>query len=55
MKLADAVTAALPAIEDGFPDKPLTEARLRRTIGISFLCLGKPEIAARQSRRPVAL
>jgi len=46
--LADAVTAALPAIEKGFPGKPLTEARLRRTIGYSFLCLGKPGIAAGQ-------
>ena len=33
VKLADAVTAALPSIEKDFPDKPLTEARLRQTIG----------------------
>ena len=37
VKLADAITAALPAIEKGFPDKPLTEARLRMTIGQSFV------------------
>ncbi len=48
VKLADAVTAALPFIEKGFPDQPLTEARLRMTIGQSFLYLGKPEIAAGQ-------
>ena len=48
VKLADAVTAALPSIEKGFPDRPLTEARLRVTIGLSFLYLGKPEIAAKQ-------
>ncbi len=48
VKLADAVTAALPFIEKGFADRPLTEARLRRTIGQSFLYLGKPEIAAGQ-------
>ena len=33
VKLADAITAALPSIENSFPDKPLTEARLRSTIG----------------------
>ncbi len=48
VKLADAVTAALPSIEKGFADKPLTEARLRRTIGVSFSYLGKPEIAVGQ-------
>ena len=48
VKLADAVTAALPFLEKGFHDRPLTEARLRRTIGISFIYLGKPEIAAGQ-------
>jgi eukaryotic-like serine/threonine-protein kinase len=48
VKLADAVTAALPSIENGFADKPLTEARLRRTIGLSFSYLGKPEIAVGQ-------
>ncbi len=47
-KLADAVTAALPFIESGFPDRPLTEARLRVTIGLSFLYLGKTEIAEGQ-------
>ena len=53
--LADALTAALPAIGEGFPDKPLTEARLRRTIGVSFFHLGKPEIAAGQFEAARAL
>ena len=55
VKLADAVTAALPAIENGFPGQPLTEARLRRTIGRSFLDLGKPEVAARQYEAALSL
>ncbi len=48
VKLADAMTAALPSIKKDFPDKPLVEARLRETIGISFLSLGKPQIAVGQ-------
>ncbi len=54
VKLADAVTAALPSIEKGFADKPLTEARLRRTIGLSFYYLGKPEIATEQFKAALA-
>jgi serine/threonine protein kinase len=48
VKLIDAMTAALPAIETGFSARPLTEARLRKTIGLSFWFLGKPEIALQQ-------
>ena len=48
VRLADAMTAALPSIKKDFPDKPLVEARLRETIGISFLSLGKPQIAVGQ-------
>jgi hypothetical protein len=48
VKLADAIRAALPAIETRFRNKPLTEARLRRTIGVSFHFLGKPKITAAQ-------
>jgi serine/threonine protein kinase/tetratricopeptide (TPR) repeat protein len=48
VKLADAIGAALPSIETRFRNKPLTEARLRRTIGISFHSLGKPEITMGQ-------
>jgi serine/threonine protein kinase/tetratricopeptide (TPR) repeat protein len=55
VKLADAVQAALPSIENGFPDKPLTEARLRMTIGTSFVYLGKHEIAAGQFEAALSL
>ncbi|MGO9921798.1 MAG: tetratricopeptide repeat protein [Isosphaeraceae bacterium] len=48
VKLADAIGAALPSIETRFRNKPLTEARLRRTIGTSFHFLGKPEISMGQ-------
>ena len=48
VKLADAIRAALPSIETRFRNKPLTEARLRRTIGTSFHFLGKPEITVGQ-------
>ncbi len=48
VKLVDAITASLPAIEKGFAAKPLTEARLRGTIGTSFLYLSKPELAREQ-------
>ncbi len=53
--LADAIKAALPAIQQGFAGKPLTEARLRRTIGLSFYHLGKPEIAMGQFKTALAL
>jgi serine/threonine protein kinase len=46
--LIDAVTAALPSIGKDFADRPLTEARLRMTIGISFTSLGKEEIGSGQ-------
>jgi serine/threonine protein kinase/tetratricopeptide (TPR) repeat protein len=48
VKLADAIRAALPSIETRFRNKPLTEARLRRTIGTSFHFLGKSEITVQQ-------
>ncbi len=53
--LADAVTAALPSIEKSFPTNPLTEARLRKTIGWSFWCLGKSEIAVKQFEAALSL
>ena len=49
--LARAVEAALPFVAEGFKDRPLTEARLRITLGTSFDYLGKPEIAERQYSR----
>ncbi len=48
VKLADAVKAALPFVETSFMDQPLIEARLRLTLGTSFLNLGEANIAADQ-------
>jgi serine/threonine protein kinase len=48
VKLADAVKAALPFVDKGFAGQPLIEARLRTTMGTSFWCLGKADIAAEQ-------
>ena len=55
VRLADAVQAALPAIDKGFPDKPLTEARLRMTIGRSFWYLGKTGSPLKEFERRLAL
>jgi len=43
-----AVEAALPFIEKGFPTQPRIEARLRFTLGVSFWCLSETEKAAEQ-------
>jgi tetratricopeptide (TPR) repeat protein len=48
VKLADALTAALPFVETAFTHQPLIEARLRMTLGYSSWCLGKAKIAADQ-------
>jgi tetratricopeptide (TPR) repeat protein len=49
--LRRAVEAALPFVEKGFPQQPLIEARLRRTLGVSFGDLGEAQIAAEQFQR----
>jgi serine/threonine protein kinase len=49
--LRRALQAALPSVEKSFTDKPLIEARLRMTLGQSFLHLGDTEIAAEQFQR----
>jgi serine/threonine protein kinase/tetratricopeptide (TPR) repeat protein len=46
--LREALVAALPVIEDRFKDQPLIEARLRMTLGLSFLYLSDAKIAAQQ-------
>jgi serine/threonine protein kinase len=46
--LRRAIEAALPSIEKNFANQPLVEARLRLTLGRSFGCLGKPDLAAEQ-------
>jgi serine/threonine protein kinase/tetratricopeptide (TPR) repeat protein len=43
-----AVTKALSHVDQGFKDQPLTEARLRLTLGLSFYHLGKGQLAADQ-------
>jgi len=49
--LRRAVEAALPFVEKGFPTQPLIEARLRHTLGLSFLYLGDAEKAAEQFQK----
>ncbi len=44
--LRDAIVASLPALQTDFADQPLVEARLRITLGTSFLYLGEAETAA---------
>ena len=46
--LRQAIQGALPHDRGAFSDQPLIEARLRLTLGKSFLFLGEPEIAQQQ-------
>ena len=46
--LRKALEAALPYVARNFADQPLIEARLRRTLGLSFRYLGDENIAAGQ-------
>jgi tetratricopeptide (TPR) repeat protein len=46
--LRQAIDAALPFVAEGFASQPLVEARLRRTLGQSYLYLGEPRTAADQ-------
>jgi tetratricopeptide (TPR) repeat protein len=46
--LHKAVDAALPAVAESFAAQPLIEARLRRTLGQSYLDLDEPRKAAEQ-------
>jgi serine/threonine protein kinase len=55
VKLREVVEAALPFVEKGFTDQPLTEARLRLTLGQSFWHLGDAQTAADQCRKARAL
>jgi serine/threonine protein kinase/tetratricopeptide (TPR) repeat protein len=49
--LRSALEAALPFVDQGFPNQPLIEARLRLTLGTSFGNLGEAKIAADQTER----
>jgi len=51
VKLRDAMKAALPKVAEGFADNPLTEARLRMTLGKTFSSLGDPATAEMQFSR----
>jgi eukaryotic-like serine/threonine-protein kinase len=46
--LRKAVEAALPFVQQSFRQQPLIEARLRMTLGTSFLFLGQAQLAADQ-------
>jgi eukaryotic-like serine/threonine-protein kinase len=49
--LRKAVESALPYVSESFQKQPLIEARLRMTMGISFLYLGDGPIATQQLER----
>jgi serine/threonine protein kinase len=53
--LRRAIEGALPFIAKSFTSEPLIEARLRQTVGISFLELGEARIAAEQFEAARAL
>jgi serine/threonine protein kinase len=55
VKLADAIKAALAFVEKSFTDQPQIEARLRTTMGISFVYLGDSKTAAEQHEKARAL
>ncbi|MFO0888642.1 MAG: tetratricopeptide repeat protein [Isosphaeraceae bacterium] len=55
VKLADALLAAMPSLESGFRDQPLVEARLRTTLGESFIFLGDLRMATGQFDRARSL
>ena len=51
VKLADAIKSGLKFVETSFPNQPLIEARLRMSMGQSFLRLGDAPTAADQYQR----
>ncbi|MEX2559835.1 MAG: serine/threonine-protein kinase, partial [Pirellulales bacterium] len=53
--LRQAVQAALPFVETSFTDQPVIEAKLRVTLGRSFLNLGEAAMAADQYQKARAL
>ena len=55
VKLADAVKQSLPFVEQSFTAQPLLEAKLRFTLGFSFLCLSEIQIAVDQYERALDL
>ena len=53
--LRDAIVASVPVLEKGFTEQPLVEARLRRTLGLTFSYLGESKEAAEQFERARAI
>jgi tetratricopeptide (TPR) repeat protein len=53
--LRRAIEAALPYVERAFTSQPLIEARLRLTLGRSFVYQGKPQLAAEQDEAARAI
>jgi serine/threonine protein kinase/tetratricopeptide (TPR) repeat protein len=53
--LRDAVVASLPALESGFADQPLIEARIRLTLGRTFWLLRDAKAGATQLERARAI
>jgi tetratricopeptide (TPR) repeat protein len=53
--LRRAIEAAVPFVDESFKDRPLIEARLRQTLGISFRNLGEPKEAAEQLEKARAI
>jgi serine/threonine protein kinase/tetratricopeptide (TPR) repeat protein len=53
--LRKALEAALPYLDQSFSEQPLIEARLRRTLAVSFGNLGEGTISVNQAERALAL
>ena len=53
--LRDAITASLPALDKGFTDQPLVEARLRLSLGNTYSYLAEHELSREQYERARAL
>jgi serine/threonine protein kinase len=51
VSLKDALVASLPALDTGFEARPLVEARVRSTLGMTFTYLGDLERASEQLER----
>ena len=53
--LRHALQAALPAVQQSFTEQPLVEAKLHMMLGVSFLLLSEPSIAAQEFERARAI
>jgi len=53
--LRRAIDAAVPFVAQSFPNQPHIEARLRMTLGYSFICLGDAEAATEQNEAARAI